>query len=310
MCFISVIVPVYNSEKTLNRCIDSILSQTFSDFELIIVDDGSTDSSSKICNNYAEQDVRVKVFHKPNGGVSSARNLGLENVSGKWVTFCDSDDYVDSDWLEIFVNAYRKDVKLIVQSVNYIGCTVNNRMTDYFGNVKGYIESYYNNSCIGYIYNKLYYLQIIKKYNLGFIENLKYREDLVFMYQYIMHIDNVICVSKSGYNYVAYNYYNKYNKAENFSPSYIIYQVIKKNYKEVTLTKECYNYYINDLYHSLFDSFIKKNKESFNMLKNFNDVIDSEERLILPFYIRWALNIDIKMAYLLLKFMALIRRNL
>lgn len=77
MCLISVIVPVYNSEKTLNRCIDSILSQTFSDFELIIVDDGSTDSSSKICNNYAEQDVRVKVFHKPNGGVSSARNLGL-----------------------------------------------------------------------------------------------------------------------------------------------------------------------------------------------------------------------------------------
>lgn len=310
MCLISVIVPVYNSEKTLNRCIDSILSQTFSDFELIIVDDGSTDSSSKICNNYAEQDVRVKVFHKPNGGISSARNLGLENVSGKWVTFCDSDDYVDTDWLEIFVNAYRKDVKLIVQDVNYIGCKVNSKITDYYGNIRGYIESFYNNSCIGYTHNKLYYLQIIMDYALRFNGNLKDREDLVFMYQYIMHLDNVVCVSNSGYNYVAYNYYNKYSKVENFNPSYLIYQVIKKYNKEVSLSKECYNYYINDLYYSLFDSFIKKNKECYDMLEKFNYVIDLEDRLILPFYLRWALNIDIKAAYLLLKFMAFIRRKL
>ena len=88
MCCISVIVPVYNSEKTLARCVDSILSQTFSDFELLLVDDGSTDSSGKMCDDYALKDHRVHVFHKKNGGVSSARNLGLDHANGKWIAFC------------------------------------------------------------------------------------------------------------------------------------------------------------------------------------------------------------------------------
>lgn len=117
MCHISVIVPVYNSERTLSRCVESILSQTFSDFELILIDDGSTDSSDTICDNYGMADARVKVFHKKNGGVSSARNVGLGNAKGKWVTFCDSDDYVDCSWLEIFVQYGNRDgVELVVQS--------------------------------------------------------------------------------------------------------------------------------------------------------------------------------------------------
>lgn len=81
---ISVIVPVYNAEKTLRRCIDSILVQSYTDFELLLVDDGSTDSGGAICDEYAEKDTRVRVFHKSNGGVSSARNLGLDNCWGGW----------------------------------------------------------------------------------------------------------------------------------------------------------------------------------------------------------------------------------
>ena len=91
---ISIIVPVYNTEKYLHRCIDSVLAQTYQDFELLLIDDGSKDSSGAICDEYAAQDTRVRVFHKENGGVSSARNVGLDLAQGEWVTFVDSDDYI------------------------------------------------------------------------------------------------------------------------------------------------------------------------------------------------------------------------
>ena len=95
MSKISIIVPVYNTEKYLRCCIDSILVQTFADFELLLINDGSTDSSGTICEEYALEDRRVRVFHKENGGVSSARNVGLDNARGEWITFVDSDDYIE-----------------------------------------------------------------------------------------------------------------------------------------------------------------------------------------------------------------------
>lgn len=97
---ISVIVPVYNTEKYLNRCIDSILNQSFTDLELLLIDDGNKDCSGTICDQYALKDSRVRVFHKDNGGVSSARNLGLENASGDWVIFIDSDDWISEGMLQ------------------------------------------------------------------------------------------------------------------------------------------------------------------------------------------------------------------
>ena len=96
---ISVIVPVYNVEQYLPRCIDSILAQTFTDFEVLLIDDGSTDESGKICDEYAKKDSRIRVFHKKNGGVSSARNTGLDNAHSEWVAFVDSDDTLDVDFL-------------------------------------------------------------------------------------------------------------------------------------------------------------------------------------------------------------------
>ena len=99
---ISVIVPVYNAEKYLQRCIDSILNQTFPNFELLLIDDGSKDQSGEICDEYAKKDSRVKVFHKENGGVSSARNVGIDNAVGEYICFCDSDDWVEKTWLLSF----------------------------------------------------------------------------------------------------------------------------------------------------------------------------------------------------------------
>ena len=111
---ISVIVPVYNTEKYLHHCIDSILSQTFTDFELLLIDDGSKDSSGAICDEYAAKDNRVRVFHKENGGVSSARNLGLDNATGEWIAFVDADDYLAPSYLYDFVQNLSNDVKLLV----------------------------------------------------------------------------------------------------------------------------------------------------------------------------------------------------
>ena len=91
---VSIIVPVYNAEEHLRRCVDSILVQTFSDFELLLIDDGSKDGSAAICDEYTIKDSRVRVFHKENGGGSSARNLGLDNAQGEWIAFVDSDDFI------------------------------------------------------------------------------------------------------------------------------------------------------------------------------------------------------------------------
>ncbi|MBA1325633.1 glycosyltransferase [Enterococcus faecium] len=97
----SIIVPVYKVEKYLRKCVDSILAQTFTDFEVILVDDGSPDNSGKICDEYAEKDNRVRVIHKENGGLSSARNAGIDVARGKYLGFVDSDDYIDEDMYEI-----------------------------------------------------------------------------------------------------------------------------------------------------------------------------------------------------------------
>lgn len=105
---LSVVVPVYNTEKYLHRCVNSILAQTFTDFELLLIDDGSKDSSGVICDDYVAKDSRVRVFHKENGGVSSARNFGLDNAKGEWIAFVDSDDWIETTMFELM---YEKAVK-------------------------------------------------------------------------------------------------------------------------------------------------------------------------------------------------------
>ena len=100
---VSIIVPVYNVEKYLHRCVDSILLQTFTDFELLLIDDGSTDKSVGICDKYALKDRRIRVFHKKNGGVSSARNLGIKKSNGVYILFVDSDDYLSPSHLNNYI---------------------------------------------------------------------------------------------------------------------------------------------------------------------------------------------------------------
>ena len=113
---ITIIVPNYNSEKYLPRCIDSILAQTYTDFELLLINDGSTDSSGVICDEYATKDSRIRVFHKENGGVSSARNVGLDNAKGEWIGWVDSDDYIASNMYENLFNTIE------ITGADYVYC--------------------------------------------------------------------------------------------------------------------------------------------------------------------------------------------
>lgn len=113
MPFVSIIVPIYNEEKHVSRCIDSVLNQSYQDFELLLIDDGSTDGSGTICDQYVLKDSRINVFHLENGGVSKARNFGISKSIGEWVMFLDSDDYLINDALEVLINQSYKTKTLI-----------------------------------------------------------------------------------------------------------------------------------------------------------------------------------------------------
>lgn len=214
---ISIVVPVYNAEKSICRCIDSILSQTFSDFELLLIDDGSKDKSGVICDDYSEKDKRVRVFHKENGGVSSARNVGLDKAKGEYLCFCDSDDYVDSDWISNF--AYYFPSEMIIQGFkwqkeNDVRWNFVKNQLGTFGLIKA-LESLHSLNNMGYLWCRCFNKTIIEKYHIRFVETYLLREDYEFITSYCKHIVRVSLVSSCSYNYFMPNYSgSKYNKVK------------------------------------------------------------------------------------------------
>lgn len=107
---VTIIVPIYNAEKWLSQCIESILNQTFKNFELLLINDGSSDTSGKMCNEYLQKDARIRVYHTENKGASSARNLGIENARGEWIAFVDADDFVKKEYLDVFKYPIQPDI--------------------------------------------------------------------------------------------------------------------------------------------------------------------------------------------------------
>ena len=116
---ISIVIPIYNAEKTIRRCIDSAVNQTYNNIEIILVDDGATDASGKICDEYAEKDTRIRVIHKKNGGVCDARNIGTQAVRTPWLTFAESDDYLTPDACEIMLREAEKHHADLVMGAYY-----------------------------------------------------------------------------------------------------------------------------------------------------------------------------------------------
>lgn len=207
---VSIILTVYNKKKYLEKCVDSILNQRFKSFELIIVDDGSTDGSSEIIDNYANSDKRVRVLHKKNEGVSSARNDAIDMAVGDYIQFVDADDYIPKDSTEILITNIRKyKVDLIVANYyrvvkKYFSKKGDIKITKIFDKIsfseammKSPANYYY-----GVLWNKLYKSSIIKKYNIRMKEDLKWCEDFVFNMEYIQHVKYVLATSKAVYYYV------------------------------------------------------------------------------------------------------------
>lgn len=216
---ISIIVPVYNVEPYLRKCLDSILSQTYTNWEALIVDDGSTDKSGSICDEYAKKDNRFKVVHKENGGVSSSRNIGVEKSTGKYVTFVDGDDKLDDQFLE----------QLIIASERNGGIPAVSGSKRLYDN--GISESYvlYNNEILQvdlFLENKLMHTpawgylfrsSVIKGHHMEFDNKLAKSEDMLFLSQYFQFESKIVTIDKQLYLY-------RYNPTSvcNVIPSYEI----------------------------------------------------------------------------------------
>ena len=208
---ISIIVPVYNVERYLPRCIESILRQTYTNFELILVDDGTPDRSGIICDRYAEKDSRIKVMHKENGGVSTARNVGIDAAKGEWITFVDADDWVSNDYIEALVTPllqgqYDLSVGSIeVRGINKYSKPLKNESIDI---INANDEKKISLLCRHEFYGPwsiLYSSRILRENNICFVVGMKYGEDLVFLLDYLKYCKNICATSKTVY------YYNRLN---------------------------------------------------------------------------------------------------
>lgn len=196
---ITIIVPIYNTEKYIEKCINSIINQTYTNLEIILIDDGSTDNSGNICDNYALKDNRIKVVHKKNEGVSIARNIGIEKASGEYVGFVDSDDYIESTMYEVLI----KDIIENQTDIAVCNCSVNGN-SKFEKNILNRHEMLDlildKDKFRGYVCNKIYKLKLLK--NLRFEENIHLCEDLLFNCNYIARSEKMSIIDRKLYNYV------------------------------------------------------------------------------------------------------------
>ena len=196
---ISIIVPVFNAANTLKNCIDSILMQGVWNYELLLIDDGSKDSSPTICDEYAQKDNRVKVFHKENGGVSAARNLGLDHAKGEWITFIDADDYITKDYFDgivdhsedILIKGYRK--------FDHSGL-VDKRETEELlrlSDFPDFLSQYATDSLLRAPWAKFYKRSLID--NLRFLMDMKIGEDAWFVFKYLTKCKSFAVIPQGEY---------------------------------------------------------------------------------------------------------------
>ncbi len=202
---VSIIIPVYNTGERLRRCLESVIGQTFKDYECLVVDDGSSDISPSIIDEYAKKDGRIKSICKKNGGVSSARNLGLNMATGEWIVFLDSDDELDSKHLENMLVVANDNVDAVF--TGYVDLRQANRKDTH-----SYLNQYYEGKeaikkfltqtdVLGYMipWDKMFRRSLIEKHHIRFDEKLALSEDRLFCYQYLLHINAIATISSITY---------------------------------------------------------------------------------------------------------------
>ncbi len=277
---ISIIVPVYQSEKFLKKCIECILSQTFSDIELILVDDGSTDGSGRICDEYAIEDNRVVVIHQKNKGASAARNMGMSIARGKYLMFCDSDDEVSPMWVQRLLSLSDKETLPIGAYCNNLTELGKQKVIFVNSNEKVPVCNYYKYNCAGiagYICNALYMTDIVKDNNLYFREKFEmgdYNEDLIFALRYVSYIKNIVYTGYADYMYKVRNdsmskSFDKYY-FEKYSEKYALWKSFLENSEE-----ERKDLASKMIYHFL--SALQKEFEAKKGYRRFKQIVLSDE---------------------------------
>lgn len=270
---ISIIVPVYNVDKYLGECIESIINQTYNNIELILVNDGSEDKSKEICFKYMKNDSRIKYFFQKNKGVSSARNLGIEHSLGKYILFVDADDYLEKNALLVMLKNIN-DLDLLCFGYNevYLNKTVSVNLEKKLNNLTEIETKILSDNKIGgFLWNKLFLTKIIKKNNLKFNEKIHFCEDLLFVTEYIKHCKKMRYVNICLYNYrmrmssASGHYYNKKNTS-----ILLAYEIILKNQSSKKIKEDLqYQYLLN--YYKLKD---------FIDFKINEEILDNEKSII------------------------------
>lgn len=244
--FLSIIVPIYNAEKYLARCIESIISQTFKDWELILINDGSTDYSKYLAEDYVKKDSRIHLINTQNYGVSHARNLGLINATGKYISFIDSDDELEKNSLSIF-----KEIETYHQATLYkfgyskiSNDTKSNIISQQIGlfNVSQTLLIIEQNMYSGFLWNSIFRKDIIDKYQLKFDETISWCEDHIFFYEYLSHCIRIY-ISDSIY----YKYYVGTNISSLSSIKRSPYLYIDIGKREFFLKNQCNSDKLNAL---------------------------------------------------------------
>ena len=207
---VSIIVPVFNGEKTLERCVESILSQQYADWELLLVDDGSADQSGALCDGFAQRDSRVRVFHQENAGVSAARNLALDNARGVYLQFLDSDDWITPDATSALVRAAEGNQCDLVVADFYrvVGERLSRKgdidedgvlsRVEYAAHMMENPADFY----YGVLWNKLYRRDIVERYRLRMNPEISWCEDFMFNLEYIRRAERFLALQVPIYYYV------------------------------------------------------------------------------------------------------------
>lgn len=206
---ISIIIPVYNADKYLGKCLDSIICQDYSDFEIILINDGSSDGSGSICEQYSHNDKRIKYIATENGGASKARNRGIEIAGGKYIWFIDADDWIEKNAISKLMNGELSDItffgfKKYKNEHEFSVCQIESRdITYYSADIPKVMDKLFMSKQLfwGYTWNKFFTSEIIKRYGIRFREDLIIAEDAIFTFEYCRYIKSLTIRDITPYNY-------------------------------------------------------------------------------------------------------------
>lgn len=199
---ISVIVPIYNTDEYLGECLDSIVNQSYSHLEILLIDDGSTDNSGKTADAYASRDSRIKVFHKPNGGVSSARNLGIDHATGDYIAFVDSDDAICENYFESLISnaeKYNADICFCISQIMGHPAEAHKQVDDYLFSGDEGVSHLLRADLFGCALNKMYRTHLLANYRAP--ESIAINEDLLMNYFLFSRADRILFFNDTLYLY-------------------------------------------------------------------------------------------------------------